>query len=97
MKKLKIVLFENGTGSNPKRMTDDVGQDAHPHFSPDSEWIIYSSEEGGINDEEPLVQSVIFGPQIYGEIFAIHIDSDKKIRLTHNKWEDGAPLWAKGI
>ena len=25
------------------------------------------------------------------------IDSDKKIRLTHNKWEDGAPLWTKGI
>lgn len=90
-------LHEDGTWSKPKRMTDDVGQDAHPHFSPDGEWIIYSSEEGGINDEEPLVQSVIFGPQIYGEIFAIHIDSNKKIRLTHNKWEDGAPLWAKGI
>ncbi|WP_194775279.1 TolB family protein [Pararhodonellum marinum] len=90
-------LHEDGTWSKPKRMTDDVGQDAHPHFSPDGDWIIYASEEGGINDEEPLVQSVIFGPQIYGEIFAIHIDSDKKIRLTHNKWEDGAPLWAKGI
>ncbi len=90
-------LNEDGTWSETKRMTDDIGQDAHPHFSPDGEWIIYTSEEGGINDEEPMVQPVIFGPQIYGEIFAIHIGSGKKIRLTHNKWEDGAPIWTKGI
>jgi len=90
-------LQEDGTWSETKRMTDDIGQDAHPHFSPDGEWIIYASEEGGINDEEPLVQPVIFGPQMYGEIFALHIGSGKKIRLTHNKWEDGAPLWTKGI
>lgn len=92
-----ISLNKNGTWSKAKRITTDKGQDAHPHFSPDGEWIAYSSEEGGINDEEPLVQNVIFGPQIYGEIFAIHISSGKKIRLTHNKWEDGAPLWTKGL
>ena len=91
------VLNADGTWSEAKQLTTDKGQDAHPHFSPDGEWIIYTSEEGGINDEEPLVQPVIFGPQQYGEIFAIHLSSGKKIRLTHNKWEDGAPLWTKGI
>jgi Tol biopolymer transport system component len=92
-----ISLNADGTWSEAKQLTVDKGQDAHPHFSPDGEWIIYTSEEGGINDEEPLVQPVIFGPQQYGEIFAIHLSSGKKIRLTHNKWEDGAPLWTKGI
>ncbi len=92
-----ISLNKNDTWGEAKRITTDKGQDAHPHFSPDGEWIIYTSEEGGINDEEPLVQNVIFGPQIYGEIFAIHISSGKKIRLTNNKWEDGAPLWTKGL
>jgi Tol biopolymer transport system component len=92
-----ISLNPDGTWSEAKQLTLDKGQDAHPHFSPDGEWIIYTSEEGGINDEEPLVQPVIFGPQQYGEIFAIHLSSGKKIRLTHNKWEDGAPLWTKGI
>jgi Tol biopolymer transport system component len=91
------VLNVDGTWSDAKRMTIDGGQDAHPHFSPNGDWIIYTSEEGGINDEEPLVQAVIFGPQMYGEIYAIHISSGKKIRLTHNKWEDGAPLWTKGL
>jgi Tol biopolymer transport system component len=92
-----ISLNKNGNWSEAKRITTDKGQDAHPHFSPDGEWITYTSEEGGINDEEPLVQNVIFGPQIYGEIFALHLSSGKKIRLTHNKWEDGAPLWTKGL
>lgn len=99
VKTMDIFLFqlnENEEWEGPVRLTDDPGQDAHPHFSPDGEWIIYSSEEGGINDEEPLVKPVNFGPQIYGEIFAIHLKTRNKIRLTHNKWEDGAPLWTKG-
>ena len=86
------ILNTDETWSDAKQLTMDKGQDAHPHFSPDGEWIIYTSEESGINDEEPLVQPVIFGPQMYGEIFAMNISSGKKIRLTHNKWEDGAPL-----
>lgn len=100
VKTMDIFLFElneKGEWEGPIRLTDDKGQDAHPHFSPDGEWVIYSSEEGGINDEEPLVKPIIFGPQTYGEIFAIHISTRKKIRLTHNKWEDGAPLWTEGI
>ena len=91
------VLKVDGTWTEAQQMTHDNGQDAHPYFSPDGDWIIYASEEGGINDEEPLVHPVIFGPQIYGEIYAIHISSGKKFRLTHNKWEDGAPLWTKGL
>jgi Tol biopolymer transport system component len=100
VKTMDIFLFElneKGEWEGPVRLTDDKGQDAHPHFSPDGEWVIYSSEEGGINDEEPLVKPIIFGPQTYGEIFAIHISTRRKIRITHNKWEDGAPLWTKGI
>lgn len=92
-----ISLNTDGTWSDAKQLTVDKGQDAHPHFSPDGEWIIYTSEEGGISDEEPLVQPVIFGPQQYGELYAIYLGSGKKIRLTHNKWEDGAPLWTKGL
>ena len=66
-----------------------------PFFSPDGEWLIYASEEFGINDEQPLVQPYIFSPQMYGEITAIRLADGEKFRLTHNKWEDGAPLWLK--
>lgn len=82
--------------SEPKQLTTYKGQEGHPHFSPDGKWLIFTSEEFGINDEQPLVQPYIFSPQMYGEITAIRLEDGKKIRLTHNKWEDGAPLWITG-
>lgn len=84
---------DDGSWSQPRRITSGEGQEAHPHFSPDNEWLVYTSEEGGINDEQPLVQNYMFNPQMYGEIYAVNLWDSTKIRITHNKWEDGAPLW----
>lgn len=80
----------------PKQITHYEGQEAHPHFSPDGQYIIYTSEEYGINDEQPLSQEFFFSPQMYGEIVAKRLADGQTFRLTHNKWEDGAPLWVKG-
>ena len=96
IKTMDIFLIErqdDNSWSSPKQITTYFGQEGHPHFSPDGNWIIYTSEEFGINDEQPIVQSYLFAPQMYGEIVAIRIADGKKVRLTHNKWEDGAPLW----
>ena len=82
--------------SEPRQITTYTGQEAHPHFSPDGKWLIFATEEFGINDEQPLVQRYIFSPQMYGEITAIRLEDGHKVRLTHNKWEDGAPLWITG-
>ena len=97
VKTMDIYITErtsNGWGE-PKQLTSYQGQEGHAHFSPDGEWLIYTSEEFGINDEQPLVQPFIFSPQMYGEIVAIRLSDGEKFRLTHNKWEDGAPLWMK--
>jgi Tol biopolymer transport system component len=83
----------DGEYSVLQRITDTKGQDAHVQFSPDGKWLIYASEQGGINDEEPLVQELFFGPQMYGEIYAYRLSDGYQVRLTHNKWEDGAPFW----
>lgn len=96
VKTMDIYLMErqaDNSWSSPKQITSYSGQEGHPHFSPDGNWIIYTSEEFGINDEQPIVQSHIFAPQMYGEIVAVRISDGKKVRLTHDKWEDGAPLW----
>jgi len=97
VKTMDIFITErtNNSWSKPRQLTAYSGQEGHAHFSPDGEWLIYSSEEFGINDEQPLVQPFIFSPQMYGEITAIRIVDGEKFRLTHNKWEDGAPLWIK--
>ncbi len=76
-----------------RRISDHPGQDAHPWYSPDGEWIVYTSERAGISDEEPLVQEVVFGPQMYGEIFVQRLSDGQTVRLTHNKWEEGNPFW----
>lgn len=91
------VKSESGEWSSPKQLTFSEGQDAHAHFSPDGEWIIYATEEFGINDEQPLVQSFLFAPQMYGEIVAMRLSDGKKVKLTHNKWEEGAPLWVPAL
>ena len=91
-----IELQPDGNWTPPRKLTTSTGQNAHAHFSPDGNWVIYTTEDFGIADEEPLVQSTGFHPQLYGEIVALRLSDGKRIRLTHNKWEDGTPLWVKG-
>jgi len=82
---------------NLRRLTQNDVQEGHPGFSPDGEWVVFASEAGGINDEEPLVQSVVFAAQSYGEVYAHHLQDHRTIRITHNKWEEGIPSWEAGL
>ena len=59
--------------------------------------VFQALQNFGIMDEQPLIQNYFFSPQMYGEIVALRLRDMKKIRLTHNKWEEGAPQWVKGI
>lgn len=88
-----MTLNADSSWSAPEKISAGDGQHAHAHFSPDGEWVIYATEAYGINDEQPLIQPLIFSPQMYGEIVAYRLSTGERIRLTHNKWEDGAPLW----
>jgi Tol biopolymer transport system component len=90
-----LALGADGTPGELQRLSDHPGQDSHPWFSPDGRWIVYTSERGGINDEEPMVQEVVFGPQMYGELYARRLGDGFEIRLTHNKWEEGNPFWLR--
>lgn len=90
-----LALAPDGTPGALQRISDHPGQDSHPWFSPDGEWIVYTSERGGISDEEPMVQEVVFGPQMYGELYARRSSDGLEIRLTHNKWEEGNPFWLR--
>jgi Tol biopolymer transport system component len=90
-----LALAADGTPGALQRISDHPGQDAHPWFSPDGEWIVYTSERGGISDEEPMVQEVVFGPQMYGELYARRSSDGFEVRLTHNKWEEGNPFWLR--
>ncbi len=85
-----LQLGPDGAPGKVRRLTDYPGHDSHPYYSSDGNWIVFTSEQGGRNDEAPLLQN---NPQSYGEIYAIRIADRKLVRLTNNKWEDGNSSW----
>lgn len=92
----EIYTLKIGPDGSPgalRRITYTHGQNAHPQYSPDGKWLVFTSEQGGINDEEPLINTVIFSPQPYGELYVCRLRDGKIFRLTNNKWEDGFAYW----
>ena len=83
-RRLRRPLHPPGHGDRP-------GQEGHVTFSHDGEWLVFTSEQGGISYETPLFPQ----PQAYGEIYAYRIADGTTVRLTHDWWEDGAPAWEK--
>jgi Tol biopolymer transport system component len=76
-------------GKDLRRLTSSPSNDSHMAFSPDGEWITFTSARMGFKDEAPYTDS----PQPYGEIFVMRYDGTDVRQLTDNQWEDGAPTW----
>ena len=91
-----IAFDEDGRPGRPERLTRNPGLDMHPRFSPDDEWVLFTSQRGEFSDELPLLR-VVFQPQPYGELHAIRLSDRTIVRLTHNKWEDGPTAWVRGV
>ena len=88
-----LDLMSDGRPAQRQRITRNDVQEGHLAFSYDGKWLIFTSEQGGINDEEPLVQAILFAPQSYGDMYAYRLQDRSTVRLTHNKWEEGVPSW----
>jgi TolB protein len=89
-----MKINADGSPGALRRLTDSPGQDCHAQYSPDGRWLVFSSERGGINEEEPLINEILITPQPYGELYAMRFSDGLIVRLTQNKWEDGIPSWA---
>jgi TolB protein len=76
-------------GTNLKRLSNTQGDDSHMDWSPDGEWIAFSSGRTGFKDEALNTDST----QPYGEIFVMRYDGTQVQQLTDNQWEDGGPAW----
>ena len=91
-----VAIDADGRAGPPERLTTSPGHDMHPRFSPDDEWVLFTSQRAELGDELPLLR-VVFQPQPYGELHAVRLSDRTVVRLTHNKWEDGPTAWVRDV
>uniref|UniRef100_A0A0A9DJ90 Dipeptidylpeptidase IV N-terminal domain-containing protein n=1 Tax=Arundo donax TaxID=35708 RepID=A0A0A9DJ90_ARUDO len=62
----------------------------HVCFSPDSRWLLFTANLGGVM-AEPIAGPNQFQP--YGDLYVCRLDGSGLLRLTCNAYENGTPAW----
>ena len=78
-----------------KRLTHAKGYDAEASYSPDGEWIVYTSNrtafEGELTDE--LKKQLEIDPAFFAELYLMKADGTENRRLTNVDGYDGGPFF----
>jgi TolB protein len=69
----------NSDGTHHQKLTNGPGDKTDASFSPDGQWIVYSSNEFGIE---------------YANLFITPASAGNAIQLTEHEGYDGAPSWS---
>ena len=92
---MDLYAVANDTGATPRRLTDARGYDAEASYSPDGEWIAFTSTRDGygrpLDDGERRRLEV--DPAYFGEIWIMRADGGEPQRLTHTPGYDGGPFF----
>jgi TolB protein len=83
------VFTVHPDGSGMTQLTHTKGNEAHLAWSPDGEYLLFTSSRMGFKDEALLIGA----PQPYGEIFVMRKDGTEVEQLTDDQWEEGGPAW----
>ena len=85
----------NGKTGAMKRLTEARGYDAEGSYSPDGQWIVFSSMRDAYNrpltDAEKKMLEV--NPSYFGEIYIMRADGSGQKRLTNAPGYDGGPFF----
>ena len=91
---MDIYAFNGKTGAM-KRLTEARGYDAEGSYSPDGQWIVFSSMRDAydrtLTDDEKKILEV--NPSYFGEIYIMRADGSGQKRLTHAPGYDGGPFF----
>ena len=82
-------------GGEPRRLTNVHGYDAEGAYSPDGEWIVFSSTRDAFNRElsEREANLLEVDPAYFGEIYVMRADGSEQTRLTNVPGYDGGPFF----
>ena len=82
-------------GGDPVRLTDARGYDAEGSYSPDGEWIVFSSTRNAYNRDlsEREANLLELDPAYFGEIYIMRADGSGQTRLTDAPGYDGGPFF----
>jgi len=74
------IWVMNTDGSNKKQVTSGTGDKTDASFSPNGQWIVYSSDEGDLE---------------FANLYILPVTGGESIRVTHySSGYDGAPSWS---
>ena len=91
---MELYITDPSTG-NERRLTDTLGYDAEASFSPDGEWVVFSSMRDGYDGElTPEEEKTLeVDPSYFGELYRIRADGTDLQRLTDTPGYDGGPFY----
>jgi Tol biopolymer transport system component len=91
---MDIYAYNEKTGAM-KRLTDARGYDAEGSYSPDGQWIVFSSMRDAYNrtldaaEQKKLAED----PSYFGDIYLMRADGSGQRRVTNAKGYDGGPFF----
>ena len=91
---MDIYVYDEKTGAT-KRLTHTQGYDAEAAYSPDGEWIVFSSNRDayGRKPSDTEQKQRDKDPSHFAEIYIMRADGSGERRLTHHPGYDGGPFF----
>jgi len=91
---MDLYVFQAASGAL-KRLTEAAGYDAEASYSPDGDWIVFSSMRDAYNRELTPEEKKILetNPAYFAEIYIMRADGSGATRLTRTPGYDGGPFF----
>ena len=91
---MDIYAYDEKSGAM-KRLTDAKGYDAEGSYSPDGQWIVFTSMRDAYNHSLSAAEQkkLVEDPSYFGEIYIMRADGSGQKRLTSTPGYDGGPFF----